>query len=190
MIETSSKTSSVPLSTGARANGTIPMGYADAVLASGLALKEVTTQVTRRIALVVEDDPSLLRAMATILEKAKFEVRTALHFNAAVFQLNATKLDVACIDLGLPSLSGYELCEHIRSRPHLVSLPILVTSERSFPEDMAHAEEAGANAFLKKPFPMDRLLKYVSALLDGPHCSRPSIRRLSVAPVVQEISVA
>lgn len=137
--------------------------------------------VTNRIALVVEDDPLLQRAMAKQLEKAKFQVLTAFDFDAAVRHLSALKPDVACIDLGLPSESGYELCEHIRSRQHLIWLPILVTSERSFPEDMAHAEDAGANAFLKKPFTMDRLLKYVSALLDGPQTSRPSVRRLRIS---------
>ena len=43
---------------------------------------------------------------------------------------------------------------------------------------MANAEYVGANAFLKKPFTRERLLKYVIALLDGPHASRPSVRRL------------
>ncbi len=131
-----------------------------------------------RIALVVEDDPILQRAMVKHLEGAKFQVLTAFDFDAAVRHLTTIKPDVACIDLGLPSESGYELCEHIRSRAHLLLLPILVTSERSFPEDMAHAEDAGANAFLKKPFTMPQLLKYLSALLDGPHTSRPSMRRL------------
>jgi DNA-binding response OmpR family regulator len=95
--------------------------------------------------------------------------------------LSAQKPDIACIDLSLPSESGYELCEYIRGQAHLIWLPILVTSERGFPEDMAHAEEAGANAFLKKPFTMQRLLKYVSALLDGPQTSRPSVRRLRLS---------
>jgi DNA-binding response OmpR family regulator len=150
---------------------------------------EMTNEMSRTV-LLVEDDPVLQRAMAKRLEKANFRVLTALHFNAAVLHLNATTFDVACIDLGLPNESGYELCEHIRDRLHLASLPIVVTSERGFPEDMAHAEEAGANAFLKKPFPMDRVLKYVSALLDGPHCSRPSLCRLRLAPVASEFSVA
>jgi DNA-binding response OmpR family regulator len=139
------------------------------------------TNMTSRIALVVEDDPLLQREMAKHLERAKFRVVTALDFDAAVRHLTTLKPDVACIDLGLPRESGYELCEHIRSRLLLEWLPILVTSERSFPEDMAHAEEAGANAFLKKPFTMDRLLKYVFALLDGPHASRPSVCRLRLS---------
>lgn len=146
--------------------------------------------MTSRVVLVVEDDPVLQRTMANRLEKAKFQVLTALHFNAAVSHLRTTQISVACIDLGLPSESGYELCEHIRKQPHLGSLLILVTSERCFPEDMAHAEEAGANAFLRKPFPMDRLLKYVSVLLDGPYGSRPSMCRLRLAPVANEASVA
>ncbi len=131
-----------------------------------------------RVALIVEDDPSLQRAMAKELERARFHVLTAFDFDAAVTHLGEPKVDVACIDLGLPSESGYELCEHIRNRLKLAWLPILVTSERSFPEDMAHAEEAGANAFLKKPFTMDRLLKYIAALLDEPPMSRPSVCRL------------
>lgn len=133
---------------------------------------------TCRIALVVEDDPILQRAMADHLKGADFQVLTARDFDAAVMHLSTVKPDIACIDLGLPSASGYELCEHIRSQPQLASLPILVASGRSFPEDMAHAEEAGANAFLKKPFTMNQLLTYVSALLDGPHSSRPGVRRL------------
>jgi DNA-binding response OmpR family regulator len=137
--------------------------------------------MTTRIVLVVEDDPLLQNEMTKHLQGVGFEVRSAFAFDAAVRHLATCTPDVACVDLSLPSESGYELCEHIRSRTHLVWLPILVTSERSFPEDMTHAEEAGANAFLKKPFTMQRLLKYVSALLDGPHTRRPSVRRLRIS---------
>jgi DNA-binding response OmpR family regulator len=85
---------------------------------------------------------------------------------------------LVCLDLTLPRESGYELCEYMRKEPRLRLVPILVTSDRSSPEDMAHAEYVGANAFLKKPFTPEKLLKYVITLLDGPHASRPSVRRL------------
>lgn len=68
----------------------------------------------------------------------------------------------------------------MRKMEHLLHVPILVTSDRSFPEDMAHAEVAGANAFLKKPFTMKSLLKYVTALLDGPRSSQRGMRRLRI----------
>jgi DNA-binding response OmpR family regulator len=134
----------------------------------------------RRLALVVEDDPTLQRAMLAELEAARFDVLAAYDYDTAVRHLTKNKPQLVCVDLGLPSASGYEVCEHIRRQPELLSVPILVTSERGFPEDMAHAEEAGANAFLKKPFTMKRLMKYITALLDGPSTSRPSIRRLRI----------
>jgi DNA-binding response OmpR family regulator len=135
--------------------------------------------MTRPIALVVEDDPHLQAEMAKQLEEAQFLVLRALDFDAAVGHLSKHTPHVACVDLSLPTQSGYELCEHIRSRGDLDSLPILVTSDRSFPEDMAYAEAAGANVFLKKPFAMKELLAHVSALLEGPPVSRPHVRTLS-----------
>ena len=139
------------------------------------------TKQVRRLALVVEDDPILQRAMIEHLEAEAFEVRAAFDYDTAVRHLEACVPDVACVDLGLPIESGYSLCEHIRRQSRFAGVPILVTSERSFPEDMANAEEAGANAFLKKPFSMKQLIKYVGALLDGPHASRPSVRRLRIS---------
>jgi DNA-binding response OmpR family regulator len=138
--------------------------------------------MTRPIVLVVEDDPSLQGEMARHLERAGYDVLTAFDYATAVRHLTCSSPQVACIDLGLPNESGYELCEHIRSRPALATLPVLMMGEQSFPEDMAHAEEAGANAFLKKPFAMKRLLLYVSALLDGSPVSRPNVRTLQLSP--------
>lgn len=131
-----------------------------------------------RVALLVEDDPSLQKAVAAELKGEGFEVLLASDHESAVVHLAEHVPDIVCLDLGLPRESGYELCEHIRKHPGLSGVPVLVMSERGFPEDMAHAEEAGANAFLKKPFKMSALTKYVSALLDGDKASRPSIRRL------------
>ena len=133
----------------------------------------------KRIALVVEDDPTLQEEVVSHLA-SNFDVRAVANYDAAVKALDQCQPHVVCVDLGLPSESGYELCEHIRRQRNLLSVPILVMSERFFPEDMAHAEEAGANAFLKKPFKMKQLSKYVDALLDGRNASRPSVRRLRI----------
>lgn len=137
-------------------------------------------RVTRRVALIVEDDPALQQPMRARLVDMGFDVLSALDYQSAVKQLEGKKPDIVVVDLGLPRESGYELCEYIRKQAALFYVPILVISERSFPEDMAHAEEAGANAFLRKPFSMQRLAKYIEALLDGPHASRPSVRRLRI----------
>jgi DNA-binding NarL/FixJ family response regulator len=66
----------------------------------------------------------------------------------------------------------------MQREPRLRGVPILVMSDRASPEYMAQAEQVGANAFLKKPFSREKLIKYVTTLLDGPNASRPSVRRL------------
>jgi len=132
-----------------------------------------------RVALVVEDDPALQDAMRRHLEGMALRVVASFDYRMAVHHLTAVTPDVISVDLGLPAESGYELCEHVRSQPALAGVPILVSSDRTFPEDMARAEEAGANAFLRKPFSMRQLEEAIKMLLaDTPAASRPWVRRL------------
>lgn len=131
-----------------------------------------------RTILVVEDHPPEREAVVRILEGQEFRVETATDYQAAVKIMETRIPTLVCLDLTLPRESGFELCEYMQREPRLRFVPILVMSDRASPEDMAHAEAVGANAFLKKPFTAQRLVKYVTTLLDGPHASRPSVRRL------------
>lgn len=128
----------------------------------------------KRLALVVEDDPELQEEMLAHLARLDFDTCSALHYDEAVERLASCSPHLVCVDIGLPTRSGYELCEYIRGQLALDHVPILVTSDSGFPEDMANAEEAGANAFLKKPFSMRELTDYIEALLGRPaiHKSR------------------
>ena len=133
---------------------------------------------TKRTVLLVEDHPPEREMVRRALVGQGFHVETAVDYLGAVGYLANHVPHLICLDLTLPRESGFELCEYIRKDPRLKFVPVMVVSDRSSPEDMAHAEHVGANAFLKKPFTRDKLIKYVVALLDGPHASRPSIRRL------------
>jgi DNA-binding response OmpR family regulator len=133
---------------------------------------------TKRTVLLVEDHPPEREAIRRALVSQDFNVETAADYHAAVGYLSKFVPHLVCLDLTLPRESGFELCEYIRNDVRHKFVPVLVMSDRSSPEDMAHAEYVGANAFLKKPFTRDKLLKYVVTLLDGPHASRPSVRRL------------
>jgi DNA-binding response OmpR family regulator len=132
----------------------------------------------KRLALVVEDNPPERDMVAGWLRLEGFEVETAVDYRAAVAALTSIRPDIICCDISLPRESGFDLVEHVRANQATAWIPILVMSERHSPEDMAQAEHVGANAYLKKPFSRERLEKYVTALLDGPHSSRPSVRRL------------
>jgi DNA-binding response OmpR family regulator len=134
----------------------------------------------QRFALIVEDDPTLQKAMALHLQQMRFEVTGSHHYASAVGHLAVRQPHLVCVGLELPTQSGYDLCEHIRGHLGFTTVPILVMSNSSLAGDMARAEEAGANAFLKKPFTMRQLTHYVDALLGQVHASAPQMRRLKL----------
>jgi len=136
--------------------------------------------MSKRVVLVVEDLPSLRETVKKDLEEENFKVETAVDYHGAIKVLQTCVPDLLVVDLTLPRESGFDLVEKIRQTPGFERVPIIVTSERGYPEDMANAEAVGANAFLKKPFTKAQLKKYVGHILDGPHASRPSVRRLEV----------
>jgi CheY-like chemotaxis protein len=136
-------------------------------LASYTLCTHAQTSSPRRTVLIVEDDPVLRKTMSEHIARMDVRVLIASHYTAALAHLVSGTPDLACVDIGLPTESGYELCEYIRGPLGLRLLPIMVTSEFGSPEDMAYAEEAGANAFLVKPFSMRHLGANIAALLDG-----------------------
>jgi DNA-binding response OmpR family regulator len=143
----------------------------------------------RSTALVVEDDPKLQNAMSAQLRQMGLHVLVASHYDAALCHLGVGEPQVICIDVGLPNKSGYELCEHIRGPLRLMGLPILMTGDHGGPGEMAYAEDAGANAFLPKPFSMSQLAQCIESLLDVIAVPEPTRFELP-APGVGSIQAA
>jgi two-component system chemotaxis response regulator CheY len=136
------------------------------MFADRAARRRPSDGLAKRTALIVEDNPRLQRIMSNELARMNFGVISASHCDAAIRHLEARKAHIVCIDIGLPNKSGYELCEYIRDTMGLTRMPILATGEYGNSHDLARAEEAGANAFLLKPFSIPQLTHCVEALLD------------------------
>jgi DNA-binding response OmpR family regulator len=136
------------------------------------------SDVTKPTALLVEDNPHLQTTMAKQLRLMGFRVLSAKHHDAALSHLGACEPNIACIDVQLPCKSGYQVCEYIRATLGLLRLPILMTSDRGDPTEMAYAEEAGANAFLCKPFSMHDFTDCIHSLFHALAWSARSIHEL------------
>jgi two-component system chemotaxis response regulator CheY len=125
----------------------------------------------RKTVLVVEDHPALCSAIRDLLQGMGLDAVEASDGTSALARLASMRPDLVCLDLVLPESSGYELCEFIRRSPEHRGTPVLIMSARVYPEDRAHAAEAGADDFIAKPFTEDDLRRRIESLL---YADRPA----------------
>lgn len=116
--------------------------------------------------LVVEDEEHLATGIKYNLDAEGYRVTTAGDGPSALAMIeeNAGDVDLVILDLMLPGMSGYAVCESLRARDK--NLPVLILSARTLAEDRARGFDVGANQYLTKPFDLDEFLSRVRNLLE------------------------
>lgn len=112
--------------------------------------------------LIVEDDQRLVSYLKKSLEAEGLSVDVAFDGNVALDKALAQSYDVITLDIMLPELNGYRVCQSLRSLG--VSTPILMLTAKDGEYDEADALDVGADDFLRKPFSMVVLLARIRAL--------------------------
>ena len=112
--------------------------------------------------LAVDDEPQILRALATNLRARGYDVDLAPTGEEALALAARKHPDVVVLDLGLPGIDGIEVIRGLRGWS---SVPIVVLSVREAERDKVAALDAGADDFVTKPFGMDELLARLRAAL-------------------------
>jgi DNA-binding response OmpR family regulator len=112
--------------------------------------------------LVVEDEPTILAAVATRLRAEEFLVETAVDGPSAVAMAAATDPDLVVLDVMLPGFDGLEVCRRIQA---VRATPVLMLTARSDETDMLVGLGIGADDYLTKPFSMRELVARVRVLL-------------------------
>ncbi|HEY9294113.1 MAG TPA: response regulator transcription factor, partial [Microlunatus sp.] len=113
-------------------------------------------------ALVVDDEPALVKALSINLRARHWEVITAADGAGALEAAAKRRIDVVVLDLGLPDLDGIEVIEGIRGWS---KVPIIVLSARHDSDEKVAALDAGADDYVTKPFGMDELLARLRAMV-------------------------
>ena len=129
-----------------------------------LAVSGVMTRV-----LVVDDEPSILRALRINLSAREYDVSTAVDGTTGLAAVARDRPDVIILDLGLPDMDGTEVIHGVRG---WTSIPIIVLSAWGQESQKVAALDAGADDYVTKPFGMDELLARL----------RAAVRRAAPAP--------
>ena len=113
--------------------------------------------------LVIEDEEKLRLQLSTRLKEAGYAVDMASDGEEGLFIGREYPVDVAVVDLGLPTMSGIEVIRQLRNDGR--QFPILILTARDRWQDKVEGLEAGGDDYLVKPFHMEELQARISALL-------------------------
>jgi CheY-like chemotaxis protein len=115
--------------------------------------------------LVVDDNDLNLSLIAKILELEGYQVTLARNGTEAIQAVTRAMPDLAILDVMMPDMDGYELCQKLRQPPLNARMPIVMLTAMSSEEEKRQALAAGANDIWSKPFDMDVFRKSVGELL-------------------------
>lgn len=112
--------------------------------------------------LVIDDEPQIVRALRTILTAKGYRLSVANRGEEGLALAAASEPDVIILDLGLPDISGFEVCQRLREWSQT---PIIVLSVRDSEKDKVMALDHGADDYLTKPFGIEELLARIRVAL-------------------------
>ncbi len=117
-------------------------------------------------ALVVDDDPISARAMAMALTRAGFRATSFQDPAAALQAARKSRFDLVLLDLVMPGMDGFELCQHLRALPAYQRTPIIfVTGDADFQSRSVSLLQSGNDLIAKPVMPLEVALKAVTHLL-------------------------
>ncbi|MBW1655284.1 response regulator transcription factor [Flavobacterium quisquiliarum] len=113
--------------------------------------------------LLVEDDPRVASFILRGLEEHLYQVKTVSKGYDAIAAVTENDFDIIILDIMLPDITGFEVCEILRKRKIIV--PILILSALDTPQEKIKGLQAGADDYLAKPFLFEELLARINAQL-------------------------
>lgn len=119
----------------------------------------------RPLVLVADDDPDILLLMTLTLERDGYDVVAAKDGLSALEAAVERAPHLVLLDLMMPGLDGYEVTRRLRREPTTKNLPIVIVTAAAEESQAARALEAGADAYMKKPFSPRELLAKTAALI-------------------------
>ena len=119
----------------------------------------------KKIILVVDDEKDIVDLLSYNLTKNNYKVITASDGSEALLKVNS-KIDLIILDVMMPRLDGYEVCDVLKKNPATSDIPIIFLTALSSTEDEYKGLLKGGNDYIKKPVAIENLLLRVKNLLE------------------------
>ena len=116
--------------------------------------------------LIVDDEPHILLILEKVLQKYGCETVKAESGEVALKALKGGQFDVVILDLMMPSVSGIEVCRHIRNNPDTKSQPVVILTADHDERDKETCVNMGIEDYITKPFSPKKLAERIGEILE------------------------
>lgn len=117
--------------------------------------------------LIVDDSPTDVRVLTTLLEKAGHKVSSAADADAGIALARRARPDLVLMDVIMPGTNGFQATRTLSKDPETAAIPVVIVTTKSMETDRVWGMRQGARAFLTKPVSGAELLDTVHTLLNG-----------------------
>ncbi|WP_425038193.1 response regulator transcription factor [Primorskyibacter sp. S187A] len=124
------------------------------------------TEAVKPRVLLVEDEANIALALSFLLDREGYDVTHIDNGRRALEMALRDAPDLVVLDVTLPEVSGYEICQRIKASPDHAATRVLILTARGTDVEKRKALALGADDFMSKPFETKRLTNAVAALLE------------------------
>jgi DNA-binding response OmpR family regulator len=118
--------------------------------------------------LIVDDEPNIVLSLEFLMRQQGYEVRTAADGETALAEIERQPPDVVLLDVNIPRLNGFEVCERIRANPEWRAVRILMLTAKGREVEREKGLALGADGYVIKPFATRELIAQMRELLATP----------------------
>ncbi len=115
--------------------------------------------------LVIDDEPYILRSLSYLLTREGYRVTTASNGEEGLARVRALRPAIVFLDIMMPLMDGYAVCEQIRQDPSIVQTHVIMLSAKGQQIDRERALLVGVDEYMTKPFSPREVAQRVRALL-------------------------
>ena len=115
--------------------------------------------------LIVDDEPSIVISLQFLMTREGYQVALAGDGEAALAAIQASPPDLVILDVMMPKLNGFDVCQRIRADPRWQAVKVLMLTAKGREVEMARGLALGADAYVTKPFSTKDLVAEVRRLL-------------------------
>lgn len=126
----------------------------------------MTQKISPKKILIVDDEPNIIVPLEFLMEQNNYDVRVAETGEQALDLISAYEPDLILLDIMLPGIDGYEVCQKIRKNPKFNRIKIIFISAMARSIDVAKGMELSADEYITKPFSTADVVKKIKTLLE------------------------